>query len=607
MKKKILLMLLLFFNIIGIILNINTKITLADELMYKMGLLSDIHIDGDGNDETDSINDFKRASKYLVENGAHAIAISGDITCDGRWCDINKFKQLESEVGKSVWTARGNHDTNNDCSEDVYINNIEPNGLYYTKEVNGDLYVFLGLDKYDKNNLFSNESLDWLESILESNKNKRIFLFEHVHINPVGNYNSIIKNYDMGNKPGTTSKRFRDIINSYDNVILFTGHTHQDFEINSVENNRVHISSCAKPRTPESDNSGSQGYLMEVYKNKIILKAIDFADNNKVIKEYTINTVVNESQLESPSAQQPEVQKPEIQQPEVQKPELEHSITVSELKGVNRYETATLISQQTDHKNVAVLVSGNAIVDGLCSSALAGYYNAPILLTPTEKIDEITINELNRLNIENVIIVGGEGVVSNNVIENLKSLGMKKIIRLGGKDRYETSQLVTSYIDKYCYNVENIFVTGGFGEADCMSASPISVRESMPILLINNDNLKYVDSLDLSNTYIVGGTGVVSKNIENELSNYNNTYRLAGDDRYITNEILVRHFFENSENIYATKGINLIDALTTGPLAGKNNDPIILINENNGLSNNQKQLINDLKVTNIIKIGGVEF
>lgn len=600
MKKKFLSMLSLLFIVIGIILNINTKNTLADELIYKMGLLSDIHIDGDGNDETDSINDFKRASKYLVENGAHAIAISGDITCDGRWCDINKFKQLESEVGKSVWTARGNHDTNNDCSEDVYINNIEPNGLYYTKEVNGDLYVFLGLDKYDKNNLFSNESLDWLESILESNKNKRIFLFEHVHINPVGNYNSIIKNYDMGNEPGTTSKRFRDIINSYDNVILFTGHTHQDFEINSVENNRVHISSCAKPRNPESDNSGSQGYLMEVYKNKIILKAINFADNNKIIKEYTINTVVNESQLESHPVQKPEP-KPEL------KPEPEHSITVSELKGVNRYETATLISQQTDHKNVAVLVSGNAIVDGLCSSALAGYYNAPILLTPTEKIDEITINELNRLNIENVIIVGGEGVVSNNVIENLKSLGMKKIIRLGGKDRYETSQLVTSYIDKYCYDVENIFVTGGFGEADCMSASPISVRESMPILLINNDNLKYVDSLDLSNTYIVGGTGVVSKDIENELLNYNNTYRLAGDDRYITNEVLVRHFFENSENIYATKGINLIDALTTGPLAGKNNDPIILINENNGLSNDQKQLIDDLKVNNIIKIGGVEF
>ena len=600
MKKKFLSMLSLLFIVIGIILNINTKNTLADELIYKMGLLSDIHIDGDGNDETDSINDFKRASKYLVENGAHAIAISGDITCDGRWCDINKFKQLESEVGKSVWTARGNHDTNNDCSEDVYINNIEPNGLYYTKEVNGDLYVFLGLDKYDKNNLFSNESLDWLESILESNKNKRIFLFEHVHINPVGNYNSIIKNYDMGNKPGTTSKRFRDIINSYDNVILFTGHTHQDFEINSVENNRVHISSCAKPRNPESDNSGSQGYLMEVYKNKIILKAINFADNNKIIKEYTINTVVNESQLESHPVQKPEP-KPEL------KPEPEHSITVSELRGVNRYETATLISQQTDHKNVAVLVSGDAIVDGLCSSALAGYYNAPILLTPTEKIDEITINELNRLNIENVIIVGGEGVVSNNVIENLKSLGMKKIIRLGGKDRYETSQLVTSYIDKYCYDVENIFVTGGFGEADCMSASPISVRESMPILLINNNNLEYVNSLNLSNTYIVGGTGIVSKDIENELLNYNNTYRLAGDDRYITNEVLVRHFFENSENIYATKGINLIDALTTGPLAGKNNDPIILINENNGLSNNQKQLINDLKVTNIIKIGGVEF
>lgn len=592
MKKKILLMLLLFFNIIGIILNINTKITLADELMYKMGLLSDIHIDGDGNDETDSINDFKRASKYLVENGVYAIAIAGDITCDGRWCDIDKFKQLESEVGKSVWTIRGNHDTNNDCSEDVYINNIEPNGLYYTKEVNGDLYVFLGLDKYDKNNLFSNESLDWLESILESNKNKRIFLFEHVHINPVGNYNSIIKNYDMGNEPGTTSKRFRDIINSYDNVILFTGHTHQDFEINSVENNRVHISSCAKPRTPESDNSGSQGYLMEVYKNKIILKAINFADNNKIIKEYTINTTVNESQLESRPVQQPE---------------LEHSITVSELRGVNRYETATLISQQTDHENMAILVSGNAIVDGLCSSALAGYYNAPILLTPTEKIDEITINELNRLNIENVIIVGGESVVSNNVIENLKSLGIKKIIRLGGKDRYETSQLVTSYIDEYCYDVKNIFVTDGFGEADCMSASPISVRESMPILLINNNNLKYVNSLNLSNTYIVGGTGIVSKNIENELLNYNNTYRLAGDDRYITNEVLVRHFFENSENIYVTKGINLIDALTTGPLAGKNNDPIILINENNGLSNNQKQLINDLKVTNIIKIGGVEF
>ena len=54
---------------------------------------------------------------------------------------------------------------------------------------------------------------------------------------------------------------------------------------------------------------------------------------------------------------------------------------ISEISGLNRYETAAKIADNIGNYNTAILVnSDKSLADGLSASSLAGKENAPILL-----------------------------------------------------------------------------------------------------------------------------------------------------------------------------------------------------------------------------------
>ena len=94
----------------------------------------------------------------------------------------------------------------------------------------------------------------------------------------------------------------------YPNAILFHGHTHIKFEAQefdkeanfSVENGfkSVHIPSLGVPRTLVSEDgtweaadSESQGYIVDVYSNCIVLNGMDFINNQPVpLGVYKIDT-----------------------------------------------------------------------------------------------------------------------------------------------------------------------------------------------------------------------------------------------------------------------------------------------------------------------------
>ncbi|MDA3937000.1 MAG: cell wall-binding repeat-containing protein, partial [Actinomycetota bacterium] len=86
------------------------------------------------------------------------------------------------------------------------------------------------------------------------------------------------------------------------------------------------------------------------------------------------------------------------------------------LSGSSRYETAVEISRMRKSADVAVLVSGTNFPDALSASALAGAYDAPILLSPAYDVPELVLAELDRLGVKQVIVVGGTAAVSNHAI-----------------------------------------------------------------------------------------------------------------------------------------------------------------------------------------------
>ncbi|MDU5105827.1 cell wall-binding repeat-containing protein [Clostridium sp.] len=282
--------------------------------------------------------------------------------------------------------------------------------------------------------------------------------------------------------------------------------------------------------------------------------------------------------------------------------------------GLSRYDTAVEVSKsQFTSAETIVISNGYAIPDGLTATPIASYYKAPLLLVDTTSIPVATQNEIKRLNAKNVIIVGGTGVVTQQVETQLRNLGISKITRLGGIDRYATALQVAKYIDSNLYDVENVVIANGYGEPDALSIAPVSGRDRMPIILVDNNYIptdvnKWLKSEDLNTAYIIGGSGIISNNVMNQINSMTkqniSANRLGGIDRYETNARVIERFYGELVNkVYITEGTALADALTAGPVAALNESPVVIADYQ--ISGLQRTILDKKRTNSIVQVGGV--
>ena len=64
-----------------------------------------------------------------------------------------------------------------------------------------------------------------------------------------------------------------------------------------------------------------------------------------------------------------------------------------------------------------------------------------------------------------------------------------KLVIQSGSDRCALSLQFAKYIDSNLYDVENIVVSNGLGEADAMSIASVAGRDRIPIILLRIDKL----------------------------------------------------------------------------------------------------------------------
>lgn len=287
-----------------------------------------------------------------------------------------------------------------------------------------------------------------------------------------------------------------------------------------------------------------------------------------------------------------------------------YAINKNVLVGNTRFETATEVSEYGfEQSSNIVLVNGESIADALSATPFAKLKEAPILLTEKDRLTDVTKSEIKRLKASNIYIVGGKGVVSDNVVSELKKIGYN-VYRIYGETRYETSLNVAREIDKIKSVSEVAVVNGYNGLADALSvASPAAIR-NMPIILSSKDELgvaeKWINSKSITKSYIIGGEGVISRYLE---SNIKNPQRLYGVNRWKTNARVLEHFFNQTElyNIYlakdgASRASELVDALAAGPVAAKQNSPVMLVGNN--LDPWQEEYLKPRNTKAITQVGG---
>lgn len=293
-----------------------TEVVIGEQPLYKFGLLSDVHVDGDGTDEAHSISDLTNAISFLENAGANFIAYTGDMTYNGRSEDYTALKTCLQASTVSNYCVRGNHDAY--TLSDGYASATGCKDDYIITQ-NNDLLIFISCadTNHDTGGLTASK-LDWLENLLQTNTNTRVFLFYHYFVE--GTSGNAGGNYPWGslNPSNAIALRFINMVKQYPNLIFCNGHSHIRFNLqdqypnaNYYHNNGecyyIHVPSGAKPRYLSGDTvadyyEGSEGYLVEVYANKVIFKPIDFISSEYLTKyNYTANVVQGNNAPSVPS------------------------------------------------------------------------------------------------------------------------------------------------------------------------------------------------------------------------------------------------------------------------------------------------------------------
>ena len=243
---------------------------------------------------------------------------------------------------------------------------------------------------------------------------------------------------------------------------------------------------------------------------------------------------------------------------------------VERISGTDRYETCVNISKKAyKSSEVAILASGQKIQDALASGGVAAKLKAPLLLTQKDRLPSVVLDELKRLNVKKIILVGGQESISSSLENQLDNI--YKVERVSGRDRYETSIKLAEVINKDTKQ-ENIIVNGN--TVDALTAGAVAAKLNRSIILTNGVNLpegaNRVVNPASPNNIIIGG--ISSINIEGLKGE-----RIAGSDRYETSKKIAEKYYAGKTNkALLANGVNSIDALSAINLVVSENAPVLL-------------------------------
>lgn len=311
----------------------------AEEYRLSFGTISDLHYNyfwlDDAKTQDAAIPAVDNALAFYEALGVDLITAAGDYSLYNEENSYQKYQTAVSKVKVPVLACAGNHEVytwNGDSMYApgsywlTYMNNgfydgtvegvldVADNGVDLAYSVPGlDEYVFISLNQWYYDNhtttqgsLLKDEQLEWLAEQFETYKDKTVYLLFHTYLGD-DDFETIDGQGDMTSPGGYTYGSFynqytddeavlRGLLEQYENVVWFNGHSHYEYSIQKYNENlnifdyygtsatMVHVPSVTNMRTV-SDTSASyssmyrtgasQGALTLAYDGYQIINGVD--------------------------------------------------------------------------------------------------------------------------------------------------------------------------------------------------------------------------------------------------------------------------------------------------------------------------------------------
>ena len=262
-----------------------------EEFPTVFTVLSDVHLEGLDQEFTFT-KSYSAFTKVLddvsrLSGRNDALVFLGDNTMNGQHIENLLFYGAVNSMdpAEKIIVAAGNHDYSNgegDYEEYknrfLYYNNAffadditEP---YYYNIVNGCYIICLSSEDVTVNDMYiSNAQLAWLKNTLDKAEKVGAPIFVMAH-HPADYLN------------GREANELTDLLNDYDNLLYFCGHTHSPYGEGSVYTlNGVNCINLPKCTHKDSEGTGI-GAQVEVYDDEVVVRIRDFY-NGCYIDEFT--------------------------------------------------------------------------------------------------------------------------------------------------------------------------------------------------------------------------------------------------------------------------------------------------------------------------------
>ncbi len=259
--------------------------------------------------------------------------------------------------------------------------------------------------------------------------------------------------------------------------------------------------------------------------------------------------------------------------------------TVERIAGEDRYETAAAISVATFEPEVPVvfIATGQNFPDALAGGPAAGVSGGPILLVEQDEVPPSTEVELERLAPAEIVVLGGEEVVSAEVFDVLEQLAPRATTRIARDDRYATAAAISEAT--FAPGVAMAYVATGTDFPDALPGGAAGANLGGPVLLVDGESVSdalfdELVRLEPAAVTVLGGSGIVLDELVEEIDQITGitATRVAGGTRYETaTELSAATFVDGSSTVFVATGASFPDALAGGPAAGEGAAPLLLV------------------------------
>jgi putative cell wall-binding protein/DNA-binding beta-propeller fold protein YncE len=200
-----------------------------------------------------------------------------------------------------------------------------------------------------------------------------------------------------------------------------------------------------------------------------------------------------------------------------------YSPTVSRIGGADRYEVSAAVSAATFDPGVkhVYLASGEVFPDALSASPAAGREGSSVLLVQKSSVPASVSQEIDRLDPEVVIILGGENTISESVVQAL--VQKRPVLRIGGSDRFDVAAQASA--GAFRHGTHTVYVASGEVFPDALAGAAVAIADTAPVLLVSHDSVPAAAAAELERLrpyriVVLGGQNTISDHVLDLLNGY---------------------------------------------------------------------------------------